>query len=94
MKTSRCVCEANSFLAVCSLSLSEDCMWVLCLSPSLPLLQLLTEPQASILSVGVACCSLLADPERRELAVQLLDRYVSRERVENTESNHNWTGRT
>lgn len=56
-------------------------MWVLCRSPSLALLQLLTEPQrgqAAILSVGVACSSLLADPQQQDLALQLLDSFVSR----------------
>lgn len=56
-------------------------MWVLCLSPSLSLLQLLTAPQlgrAAILSVGVACCTLLADPQQQQLAVRLLDSFVSR----------------
>lgn len=66
-----------------SLSLSEDSMWVLCRSPSLSLLQLLTEPlqdSAAILSVGGACAALLADPQRRPVALQLLDSFVSRGR--------------
>ncbi|XP_059215129.1 clathrin heavy chain linker domain-containing protein 1-like [Centropristis striata] len=60
---------------------AEDCLWVLCLSPSLSLLQLLTEPQqgvAPVLSVGVACSSLLADPQQGPLALQLLDGFMSR----------------
>nr|XP_046258294.1 clathrin heavy chain linker domain-containing protein 1-like isoform X2 [Scatophagus argus] len=62
---------------------AEDCMWVLCRSPSLSLLQLLTEPQrgqAAILSASGACGTLLADPQQQELALQLLDSFVSRGR--------------
>ncbi|KAI3363535.1 hypothetical protein L3Q82_012129 [Scortum barcoo] len=60
---------------------AEDCMWVLCHSPSLSLLQLLTEPlqsHAAILSVGVACSTLLASAQQQEVALQLLDSFVSR----------------
>ncbi|XP_037321734.2 clathrin heavy chain linker domain-containing protein 1-like [Pungitius pungitius] len=59
---------------------AEDCMWVLRRSPSLCLLQLLTRPRqgrAAILSMGAACCTLLADPRQRQLALQLLDSFVS-----------------
>ncbi|XP_044228124.1 clathrin heavy chain linker domain-containing protein 1-like [Thunnus albacares] len=62
---------------------AEDCLWVLGRSPSLSLLQLLTEPRrgpVAILSVGVACVSLLADPQQQQLALQLLDSCVSRGR--------------
>ncbi|XP_073337940.1 clathrin heavy chain linker domain-containing protein 1-like [Pagrus major] len=60
-----------------------DCMWVLHRSPSLTLLQLLTEPQqgpAAILPVGVACSTLLSEPQQQEFALQLLDSFVSRGR--------------
>ena len=56
-------------------------MRVLCLSSSLSLLPLLTAPQpgrAAILSVGVACRTLLAEPEQQQLAVRLLDSFISR----------------
>ncbi|XP_047459460.1 clathrin heavy chain linker domain-containing protein 1-like [Mugil cephalus] len=59
---------------------ADDCMWVLCRSPSLPLLRLLTGRQsgrAAILPVGVACVSLLSEQQHPELALQLLDQYVS-----------------
>ncbi|XP_036978626.1 clathrin heavy chain linker domain-containing protein 1-like isoform X2 [Acanthopagrus latus] len=62
---------------------AEDCIWVLRHSPSLTLLQLLTEPQqglAAILSVGVACSTLLSEPQQQELALQLLDSFMSRGR--------------
>ncbi|XP_008286555.1 clathrin heavy chain linker domain-containing protein 1 [Stegastes partitus] len=62
---------------------AEDCMWVLCRSPSLSLLQLLTEPRrgrAAMLSVGGACAALLVDPQRQQLALQLLDGFMSRGR--------------
>lgn len=58
-------------------------MWVLSRWPSLPLLRLLTDPEpghAALLSVGVACSTLLADPRQPELALQLLDGFVSRGR--------------
>ncbi|XP_060943730.1 clathrin heavy chain linker domain-containing protein 1-like [Limanda limanda] len=65
---------------------AEDFIWVLCRSPSLTLLHLLTEPQhsvqAAILSVGRACSSLLVDPHHGELALQLLDSFISREVLE------------
>lgn len=60
-------------------------MWVLCRSPNLSLLQLLTEPwqgRAAILSAGVVSADLLADPQRQPLALQLLDGFVSRGRGE------------
>ncbi|XP_040906295.1 clathrin heavy chain linker domain-containing protein 1-like, partial [Toxotes jaculatrix] len=59
---------------------AEDCIWVLCRSPSLSLLQLLTGPRwgrAAFLSVGRACSSLLSDPQQGKLALQLLDSFVS-----------------
>ncbi|KAM9847992.1 clathrin heavy chain linker domain-containing protein 1-like [Aulostomus maculatus] len=63
---------------------AEDCLWVLGRSLSLSLLQLLTEPrsgQAAILSAGVVCCVLLADAQQQQqLALQLLDSFVSRGR--------------
>nr|XP_040035065.1 clathrin heavy chain linker domain-containing protein 1-like [Gasterosteus aculeatus aculeatus]XP_040035066.1 clathrin heavy chain linker domain-containing protein 1-like [Gasterosteus aculeatus aculeatus] len=58
---------------------ADDCLWVLYRSPSLALLQLLTTPQpgrAAILSMGVACSTLLADPLQQQLALQLLDSFV------------------
>ncbi|XP_070833923.1 clathrin heavy chain linker domain-containing protein 1-like [Chaetodon trifascialis] len=73
--------SAAEFMSRCRDLTAEDCMWVLCRSPSLSLLQLLTEPQrrqVAILSVGVACSTLLADPQQQELALQLLDSFVSR----------------
>ncbi|XP_035982094.1 clathrin heavy chain linker domain-containing protein 1 [Fundulus heteroclitus] len=60
---------------------AEDAMRVLSLSPSLLLLQLLTEAhggQAAILPVGGACASMLADSEQRQVALQLLDGFLSR----------------
>ncbi|XP_041803069.1 clathrin heavy chain linker domain-containing protein 1-like [Chelmon rostratus] len=75
--------SAAEFMSHCKDLTAEDCMWVLCRSPSLSLLQLLTEPlrrQAAILPVGVACSTLLADPQQQELALQLLDSFVSRGR--------------
>lgn len=62
-------------------------VWVLCQWPSLSLLRSLTEPRpgdcdhlrrASILSVCVACSTLLTDPERQPLVLQLLDDLVHR----------------
>ncbi|XP_039996141.1 clathrin heavy chain linker domain-containing protein 1-like [Xiphias gladius] len=73
--------SAAEFMNHCKDLTAEDCIWVLCRSPSLSLLQLLTEPQrgrAAILSVGGACSTLLVDPQRRDLALQLLDGFVSR----------------
>lgn len=70
-----------------SLSLSDDCLWVLYRSPSLALLQLLTTPQpggAAILSMGVACSTLLADPLQQQLALQLLDSFVGEGRGKHT----------
>ncbi|XP_037554068.1 clathrin heavy chain linker domain-containing protein 1-like [Nematolebias whitei] len=58
-----------------------ECMWVICHSGSLSLLQLLTDApqgQAAMLSVGVACSSLLADPQQHQLALQLLNGFMSR----------------
>ncbi|XP_044071287.1 clathrin heavy chain linker domain-containing protein 1-like isoform X2 [Siniperca chuatsi] len=75
--------SAAEFMKHCEDLTVEDCMWVLCRSPSLSFLQLLTEPQrgqAAILSVGVALSILLADPQQRELALRLLDSSVSRGR--------------
>ncbi|KAK5854308.1 hypothetical protein PBY51_015390 [Eleginops maclovinus] len=73
--------SAADFMSHCHDLTAEDCMWVLSLSPSLVLIQLLTAPQqgrAAILSLGVSCSSLLADPQRQQLALQLLDSCVSR----------------
>ncbi|XP_005743617.1 clathrin heavy chain linker domain-containing protein 1 isoform X2 [Pundamilia nyererei] len=75
--------SAAEFLKHCEDLTAEDSMWVLCRSPSLSLLQLLTEPlqdSAAILSVGGACAALLADPQQRPVALQLLDSFVSRGR--------------
>ncbi|XP_070697703.1 clathrin heavy chain linker domain-containing protein 1-like [Pempheris klunzingeri] len=75
--------SAAEFMNHCKDLTAEDCMWVLCRSPSLSFLQLLTEPQrgqAAILSVGLVCSTLLADPQQQEVAVQLLDSFVSRGR--------------
>ncbi|XP_031164271.1 clathrin heavy chain linker domain-containing protein 1-like [Sander lucioperca] len=75
--------SAANFMDHCEELTAEDCMWVLCLSPSLSLLQLLTAPQqgrAAILSVGVACSTLLSDPQQQQLSLQLLDSLVSRGR--------------
>ncbi|XP_034407391.1 clathrin heavy chain linker domain-containing protein 1-like [Cyclopterus lumpus] len=74
--------SAAEFMNHCQDLSAEDCMWVLYRSPSLSLLQLLTTPQqgqAAILSVGVACYTLLADPQQ-QLALQLLDSFVSKGR--------------
>ncbi|XP_068597413.1 clathrin heavy chain linker domain-containing protein 1-like [Brachionichthys hirsutus] len=62
---------------------AEDCMWVLARSSSLSLFQLLTEPlggQSAILSVGVACSTLLANPQHRDFGLEILDSFVSRGR--------------
>ncbi|XP_024865743.1 clathrin heavy chain linker domain-containing protein 1 isoform X2 [Kryptolebias marmoratus] len=59
---------------------ADECMWVVCCSGSLSLLQLLTDTkqsQAAMLSVGAACSSLLADPQQHQLAVQLLDGFMN-----------------
>ncbi|XP_029306375.1 clathrin heavy chain linker domain-containing protein 1-like isoform X2 [Cottoperca gobio] len=72
--------SAADFMNHCDDLTAEDCLWVLCLSPSLVLLQLLTAPQqgrAAILSVSVSCSTLLADPQQQQLALQLLDSFVS-----------------
>ncbi|XP_024916515.1 clathrin heavy chain linker domain-containing protein 1 isoform X2 [Cynoglossus semilaevis] len=77
----------------------EDMVWVLCQWPSLSLLRSLTEPRpgdcdhlrrASILSVCVACSTLLTDPERQPLVLQLLDDLVHRGVLEDVmlEDNH------
>lgn len=66
-----------SYLNVC---LPEDCLWVLRCSPSLLLLQLLAAPQQArpaVWSVGALCSSLLSDPQQQDLALQLLDSFVS-----------------
>lgn len=58
-------------------------MWVLYHSPSLSLLQLLTESQqgqAAMLCAGEVLSRLLSDPQQQELALQLLDSSVSRGR--------------
>ncbi|KAM8860293.1 clathrin heavy chain linker domain-containing protein 1-like [Spinachia spinachia] len=84
---------------------ADDCMWVLYRSPSLSLLRLLTEPQrgrAAILSTGVACSTLLADPQQQQLALQLLDSFVSKGREtleevilqDSSSSVDDWTGVT
>ncbi|KAK5882783.1 hypothetical protein CesoFtcFv8_021332 [Champsocephalus esox] len=73
--------SAADFMNHCEDLTAEDCLWVLNLSPGLVLLQLLTAPQqgrAAILSLGVSCSSLLDDPQRQQLALQLLDSCVSR----------------
>ncbi|XP_075935082.1 clathrin heavy chain linker domain-containing protein 1-like isoform X1 [Anarhichas minor] len=75
--------SAAEFMNHCCDLTAEDCMWVLYRSPSLSLLQLLTAPQqgrAAILSLGVACSTLLADPQQQQLALQLLDSVVSKGR--------------
>ncbi|XP_075339537.1 clathrin heavy chain linker domain-containing protein 1-like [Odontesthes bonariensis] len=69
--------SAAEFMKQCEDVTADDCMWVLRCSPSPQLLQLLTDPPA-ILSVGVACAALLADPQRQHLALQLLDSFASR----------------
>ncbi|XP_054874762.1 LOW QUALITY PROTEIN: clathrin heavy chain linker domain-containing protein 1 [Amphiprion ocellaris] len=72
---------AAEFMKHCSDVTAEDCMWLLCRSPSLSLLQLLMEPpqgRAAILSVGVACVALLVDPQHQQLALQLLDSFICR----------------
>ncbi|KAL3971632.1 electron transfer flavoprotein alpha subunit [Sarotherodon galilaeus] len=77
--------SAAEFLKHCEDLTAEDSMWVLCRSPSLSLLQLLTEPlqdSGAILSVGGACAALLADPQRRPIALQLLDSFVGRGALE------------
>ncbi|XP_074532438.1 clathrin heavy chain linker domain-containing protein 1-like [Halichoeres trimaculatus] len=76
--------NAAEFMNNCKSLTAEDCMWVLSRSPSLSLLQLLTEAQqgqAAILSAGVVLSSLLSDPQQQELALQLLDSSVSRGRA-------------
>ncbi|XP_031729635.1 clathrin heavy chain linker domain-containing protein 1 isoform X2 [Anarrhichthys ocellatus] len=75
--------SAAEFMNHCCDLTAEDCMWVLYRSPSLSLLQLLTAHQqgrAAILSLGVACSTLLADPQQQQLALQLLDSVVSKGR--------------
>ncbi|XP_068587976.1 clathrin heavy chain linker domain-containing protein 1-like [Cebidichthys violaceus] len=75
--------SAAEFMNHCQDLTAEDCMWVLYRSPSLSLLQLLTAPRqgrAAILSLGVACSTLLADPQQQQLALQLLDSVVSKGR--------------
>ncbi|KAK2921555.1 hypothetical protein Q8A73_001040 [Channa argus] len=75
--------SATEFMNHCKDFTAEDCMWVLHHLPSLPLLQLLTEPQqgrAANLSVGLVCSSLLAEPQHQELALQLLDSFVGQGR--------------
>uniref|UniRef100_A0A3Q3E444 Translin-associated factor X-interacting protein 1 N-terminal domain-containing protein n=1 Tax=Labrus bergylta TaxID=56723 RepID=A0A3Q3E444_9LABR len=73
--------SAAEFMNNCKDLTTEDCLWVLYQSPSVSLLQLLIESQqgqAAILSVGVVLSTLLADPQQQELALQLLDSFVSR----------------
>ncbi|KAF0027884.1 hypothetical protein F2P81_020625 [Scophthalmus maximus] len=77
--------SAAEFMSHCTDLTAEDFIWVVCRSPGgLPLLRLLTEPRcggrAAILSVGGACSALLVDPQRRELALRLLDDFVGRGR--------------
>ncbi|KAK9541270.1 hypothetical protein VZT92_001327 [Zoarces viviparus] len=75
--------SAAEFMNHCCDLTAEDCMLVMCPSPSLSLLQLLTAPQqgrAAILSLGVACSTLLSDPQQQQLALQLLDSVVSKGR--------------
>ncbi|XP_060896408.1 clathrin heavy chain linker domain-containing protein 1-like [Labrus mixtus] len=75
--------SAAEFMNNCKDLTTEDCLWVLYQSPSVSLLQLLIESQqgqAAILSVGVVLSTLLADPQQQELALQLLDSFVSRGR--------------
>ncbi|XP_069033358.1 clathrin heavy chain linker domain-containing protein 1-like [Embiotoca jacksoni] len=72
---------AAEFMEHCQDIRTEDILWVLSHSPSPSLLQLLTEPRrdrAAILSVGVTCAALLADPQQQQLALQLLDGFVGR----------------
>ncbi|KAK2824701.1 hypothetical protein Q5P01_021876 [Channa striata] len=71
--------SAEEFMNHCKDFTAEDCMWVLHRSLSLPLLQLLTEPQqgrAAILSLGLVCSTLLAEPKHQELTLQLLDSFI------------------
>ncbi|CAJ1066883.1 LOW QUALITY PROTEIN: clathrin heavy chain linker domain-containing protein 1-like [Xyrichtys novacula] len=86
-KTALSICKRGlihsvaEFMNNCKGLTAEDCMWVFYQSPSLSLLQLLTEPQqgqAAILSAGVVLSSLLSDPRQQELALRLLDSFVSR----------------
>ncbi|XP_030011517.1 clathrin heavy chain linker domain-containing protein 1-like [Sphaeramia orbicularis] len=73
--------SAAEFMSNCEGFTTEDCMWVICRSPSLSLLQLLAGPhrgRAPIMSVGVACSTLLTDSLQPELALQLLDSFISR----------------
>nr|XP_020441848.1 clathrin heavy chain linker domain-containing protein 1 isoform X2 [Monopterus albus]XP_020441849.1 clathrin heavy chain linker domain-containing protein 1 isoform X2 [Monopterus albus] len=75
--------SAIEFMNHCKNLTAEDCVWILYRSPSLSLLQLLTEPQrgqAAILSAGIACSTLLTDPRQQQFALQLLDSFVSRGR--------------
>lgn len=61
----------------------DDCLWVLCHSPSLGLLQLLTvadRGQAAMLSLGAVCATFLADSQFQEIALQLLDSLVKKGR--------------
>ncbi|XP_071329544.1 clathrin heavy chain linker domain-containing protein 1-like isoform X2 [Trachinotus anak] len=73
--------SAAEFMKHCK-DFTADCIWVLCCLPSLSLLQVLTRPQgrgqAAFLSVGQACSTLLADHQQWELALQLLEDFVSR----------------
>ncbi|XP_024153273.1 clathrin heavy chain linker domain-containing protein 1 isoform X2 [Oryzias melastigma] len=64
---------------------AEDYMWVLRRSPSLPLFQVLSDHSrgcSAILPVGVACRALLADPDHQQVALQLLDGFLSAEVLE------------
>ncbi|KAF6727577.1 Clathrin heavy chain linker domain-containing protein 1 [Oryzias melastigma] len=64
---------------------TKDYMWVLRRSPSLPLFQVLSDHSrgcSAILPVGVACRALLADPDHQQVALQLLDGFLSAEVLE------------
>ncbi|XP_056251840.1 clathrin heavy chain linker domain-containing protein 1-like isoform X2 [Seriola aureovittata] len=75
------ICSAAEFMKHHNKLTAEDCLWVLCRSPSLSLLQLLTKHRgrgrAAILSVGGTCSTLLVDHQQWDLAFQLLDGFVS-----------------
>ncbi|XP_026211434.1 clathrin heavy chain linker domain-containing protein 1 isoform X2 [Anabas testudineus] len=75
-----CGLSKKTALSMCR---REDCLWILRHSWSLTLLQLLTKPQqgrAAMLSPGVVCSHLLADPQQQELALQLLNSFISKGR--------------
>ncbi|XP_068423286.1 clathrin heavy chain linker domain-containing protein 1-like [Clinocottus analis] len=77
--------SAVDFMDHCRDFTAEDYTWVLDRLPSISLIQLLTAPQqgrAAILSVGVVCHTLLADPQQQQqqIALQLLGSFVSKGR--------------